>query len=1496
MGRWKFGSRTWPRRAISVLVGLAFVASAAVALPVSSATAEVTVPAADLLDLSFSSGSPIDYAKGAAVTTVGKPTISQDSSLGRKVAGFDGVDDAYQVPLTSVYTSIRTTNAFTLECVFQITGSTYKRLCSDLDSAGFGMILDGSSTSLQFAVHNGAYRIATGTLPTSGWVDAVGVWDGTNAVLYLNGVKAATVAAAAPLKAPGTATQVLSVGADTKTGGSTESYSSAAFAQVRIFSDALSSDEVAALSAKSLFEPSHPLPAADLLDFNVESGTPTDYGAGATVTTLGAPKVGADGILRRKVATFDGVDDAYQIPFSSAYTTINAKTAVTLECVFRLTGTTYGRLCSDLNSAGLGIILTSPTTVQFAVHNGSYQLLTATLPDTQWVDAVGVWDGTTATLYLNGEAAASAAVGGTITVPSTSAANMTIGADASSSGAESYSTASVFAARAYSQALSADQIAESYRTWVDSLPADVADMTASTPSSGDHLTATTTFAVTFSNSENVSGLTYTLDGRSIELGDTIGAGMSAGSHSIVIVGTDPYGATLSWTIDFTSASIPTGGGQKISQGEGRVTLSAIATSPDGDDVTTTFKEATTNTAATGTQGSFTEIPSSLNFEDTSAVAISAEQTEDGTISSHSDAVHDAMPYQRFDVNVPKGSTKAEVRWAGVVDPERTVSLYVWDLGQEQWAEIDSSRGASTGNTSVSETVSKSKIDDDVVHVLVVGSDPFADDLAARDATAGTSEAKDSFVDPEDYDFSFAHWTDQQFLAEGATGGSTSYLGASYYKSLTGVQTEAEQAVFAKAYSGTAQWLIDNQSKRKIAYAAFTGDLIQNDTGDDSYDEQATKEFNFVGDLFAKFDGTGLVNQVLAGNHDNASGTETSATDRFATTFPAAEWYTKSSSWPSGSSYHAWDETTNTDGTTDTAGVDNQNSYVLFSAGGQDFVAVALSYSVSQEEIDWANEVFKKYSDRNGILITHNYLTTSSSEDGRDAAHNSGDGKNLYEQVVVPNQNVFLVLGGHMHGVGTNVVRTVGSTEDTKHNVVELLADYQAYSAPASEVFTAENCPSCETITTPDSNGNTGIDVDGDGIADHSPTDRMMVASSFFRLLQFNVAHSTMSVDTYSPFLDKFGATQYETGSLNYNGAEDNFTVPVDLMSRTTSFQTDGVTVLTPSDTVIGSDTAESGWPATVSWTGLKVGHIYGWTATSASTTGGTVEQFGGTFTATAAGADNTAPVLTVPTDTSLEVGATFDPLSGVSAVDDTGGDLTAAITVNGAVNPNKAGTYTLIYSVADANGNTAVAQRTVTVTEATQTVKAELIHTTLTAPNQVAVYGKSFTLSAKVRPTTATGTVSFTNGDQLLCTATVQDGSASCLTSVVRWRKPGAAAVLAQYQGDSTHSVSSDALRLTIKKVASAISIKVNSTAVTTQKRATVTITVTDRSGITPTGKVRLAVSGQKTKSYVLKHGTVTVKLPRFSWTGRKTLQASYQGNSYLTSSSKQRAFRVRLK
>ncbi|WP_197914086.1 glycosyl hydrolase family 18 protein [Listeria sp. PSOL-1] len=74
-----------------------------------------------------------------------------------------------------------------------------------------------------------------------------------------------------------------------------------------------------------------------------------------------------------------------------------------------------------------------------------------------------------------------------------------------------------------------------------------------------------------------------------------------------------------------------------------------------------------------------------------------------------------------------------------------------------------------------------------------------------------------------------------------------------------------------------------------------------------------------------------------------------------------------------------------------------------------------------------------------------------------------------------------------------------------------------------------------------------------------------------------------------------------------------------------------------------------------------------------------------------------APVISGAKDVTINVGDDFNPLTGVTAKDGKGQDITSKINVSGKVDTKVAGAYKLTYSVTDSYNQTAKAERTVTV-------------------------------------------------------------------------------------------------------------------------------------------------------------------------------------------------------
>ena len=164
-----------------------------------------------------------------------------------------------------------------------------------------------------------------------------------------------------------------------------------------------------------------------------------------------------------------------------------------------------------------------------------------------------------------------------------------------------------------------------------------------------------------------------------------------------------------------------------------------------------------------------------------------------------------------------------------------------------------------------------------------------------------------------------------------------------------------------------------------------------------------------------------------------------------------------------------------------------NTFHLLSAGGRQFIILALEWGPREAVIAWANQVLGRFPDRLAILVTHSYLN----DDGRrddfaDRQHPQrfnphhyrtpgglNDGEELWQKLVRRHRFV-LVLSGHALGDGTGYLASRTDAGTTCHQV---LANYQM---------------------------------------------RHMGGGGYLRLLEFLPGDGgTVRVHTYSPFYDRY---------------------------------------------------------------------------------------------------------------------------------------------------------------------------------------------------------------------------------------------------------------------------------------------------------------------------------------------------------------------------------------
>ena len=221
----------------------------------------------------------------------------------------------------------------------------------------------------------------------------------------------------------------------------------------------------------------------------------------------------------------------------------------------------------------------------------------------------------------------------------------------------------------------------------------------------------------------------------------------------------------------------------------------------------------------------------------------------------------------------------------------------------------------------------------------------------KDQTASIM-IQDLIPTPDDFDFSFTWITDTQNISRS----------------------------YPEIYDSMTNWIVEQKDTQKIQYVIHTGDIVDSQ-GTASQWENADRSMRILEEANIPYG-------VLAGNHDVRS--NTSKPINYANYW---EWFGRDRF--EGQAYYGGDRD------------NNRDHYDLISYGGHDFVIVYLGWQPTEESYEWANEVLERYSDRNAILAVHQYIASSGKYEG--------PGKEIFDRIVEPNDNVFLVLNGHALG-------------------------------------------------------------------------------------------------------------------------------------------------------------------------------------------------------------------------------------------------------------------------------------------------------------------------------------------------------------------------------------------------------------------------------------------------------------------------------------------------
>jgi hypothetical protein len=251
--------------------------------------------------------------------------------------------------------------------------------------------------------------------------------------------------------------------------------------------------------------------------------------------------------------------------------------------------------------------------------------------------------------------------------------------------------------------------------------------------------------------------------------------------------------------------------------------------------------------------------------------------------------------------------------------------------------------------------------------------------------------------------------------------------------LPDTQFYAERSDWISFARDQTEWIRDNVSAENIAFVTHEGDVVEN--GD------VEVEWQRMDSVMSELDGV-VPYSVVTGNHDYADLWDRSSGLDFykqyfgPSRFSGYDWFGGSGS-----------------------GSDGVSTYQLFSAGGYDFLHLALEWEPRDATLDWAQTILDQYPDRPTIVTTHSYLRDEPSgrvpedfvQEGDGDPDTPGDGnagETVWQALVKGNPQVFMVLNGHWHnrpGDDEGEFHQV-STNDAGRAVYEMLANYQYYGS------------------------------------------------------------------------------------------------------------------------------------------------------------------------------------------------------------------------------------------------------------------------------------------------------------------------------------------------------------------------------------------------------------------------------------------------------------------
>ena len=268
------------------------------------------------------------------------------------------------------------------------------------------------------------------------------------------------------------------------------------------------------------------------------------------------------------------------------------------------------------------------------------------------------------------------------------------------------------------------------------------------------------------------------------------------------------------------------------------------------------------------------------------------------------------------------------------------------------------------------------------------------------------------------------------------------------------------------------WLVRSRGNANIAFMTQLGDVTEHGT---------ETEMRLADRVFRTVDGK-LPYSVLAGNHDIPSGDDQRGDTPYLRTFGPGRF--------------------NKDKTFGGASQDGYHHFHIVTAGGRQWLVLALDWRASDAGIAWAQRIIDTHPTLPAILTTHDLVWAE--DDGQ--AHLSDNGQRLWDTLIRRNDQIFLALGGHYWPPGRTTM-----TNDHGNPVHLHITNYQ---------------------------------------------DRYYGGAGMVRLYHVDLVRDVIDVETFSPWLRARVAdepTLLEAETVELTGDVDRFSVPIDFAGRFAGF-------------------------------------------------------------------------------------------------------------------------------------------------------------------------------------------------------------------------------------------------------------------------------------------------------------------------------------------------------